>query len=309
MRLYIVTADEGDTKKALAAFSTKEGATEYLSGSSRKGGVIENFETPEGAQFSTLFVYAVYKVDGKGVDQLAGYYYFKWEAEEAHGDDIKAERLEIDRMDGDDDADTPAKTPKKRVPTEAELEVAEALAHRTTPKVAPKSFASSRRRSKSLRKLVSFYVLLVVLLVVNILTHRYRQTFEYAEGVDSVEWLPEGASKISFYRDARLDVYEFDISLTGFENWADSKGYKLLEIIGEPLIITRYALYVDRPVEGVNELSEEEQFERWQELTKAYVFDGLRFSTFNEEDSIETIGGYDTEIGKAYFKARKVKNR
>ena len=55
--------------------------------------------------------------------------------------------------------------------------------------------------------------------------------------VARVDWLPEFASNISFYKTYSYTAYEFDISEDGFRDWAGNK--EMVEIT-EPVAVERY---------------------------------------------------------------------
>ena len=67
---------------------------------------------------------------------------------------------------------------------------------------------------------------------------------ESAENVESVPWLPDTASNISYSKNFNRRYFEFDVSEPAFCEWA--KDYSISEI-SEPFHISRYAIMIDNP--------------------------------------------------------------
>jgi hypothetical protein len=68
---------------------------------------------------------------------------------------------------------------------------------------------------------------------------------ETAENVQSVSWLPEGATNISYYRSYRFTAYEFDISEEGFQEWA--KRWGQVQPIKDPVRVNRFSTLIQPP--------------------------------------------------------------
>ncbi len=65
----------------------------------------------------------------------------------------------------------------------------------------------------------------------------------YAEDLDSVPWLPESASQISYYKSYGRTVCEFNMPLKEFLKWAEEENWEV-EKITEPLSMQRYTYYL-----------------------------------------------------------------
>ncbi|HOX08897.1 MAG TPA: hypothetical protein PK280_21055 [Planctomycetota bacterium] len=103
------------------------------------------------------------------------------------------------------------------------------------------------------------------------------------ENVQSVNWLPAGASRVSYYKAYSFTAFEFDIEENGFRQWASRWE---LKDIREPQSIMRYNYFVeDAPSYG-----------------RAHITDGLY-----DEKRGENGGGYhvvyDRTARRAYFQS------
>ena len=119
-----------------------------------------------------------------------------------------------------------------------------------------------------------------------------------------MDWLPKTASNVSFYIDQRFYVYEFSISKNDFIIWAKENDLQIEELDKKPLTITRYLFYTDTPIEGMDKLSEEEQFIKWEAMTKATIVEGYSFDYSTPNNLINISGGYDLSAERVYYISR-----
>jgi hypothetical protein len=123
---------------------------------------------------------------------------------------------------------------------------------------------------------------------------------ETGEAVRSVDWLPEAASNVSYFRSYLNTAYEFDIDEAGFREWA---WWELAEI-SEPVRLSRYlAFSTPHPVEPTNPTKEEwEAFAVENDRRGITIVDGLYYG-----EQLDNGGGvwvaYDRRLGRAYFQS------
>ncbi|MGZ0655681.1 hypothetical protein ACWPKO_11360 [Coraliomargarita sp. W4R53] len=159
------------------------------------------------------------------------------------------------------------------------------------------SFKPKTRRD--LRALYCFVVLILCLpLAIFFFLSRGP---DYDENVDSVSWLPNYASDISYYRSKQVQVFEFKISGEDFKRWAESRGMSVRRLVNQE-IISRYKAYIPTPSSSSNTPATPggvftiEQFESWQDDISAKVELGLIAESPEKEISI-----YDSRTKKAYY--------
>jgi hypothetical protein len=78
---------------------------------------------------------------------------------------------------------------------------------------------------------------------------------------------------------------------------------EIKKIEGDPVKIPRYRFYADVPIEGLENLSEEEQYEMWISLTQTIIEVGYVFETKSSEDEKGNSGGYDSDNERAYYRS------
>ncbi len=157
-------------------------------------------------------------------------------------------------------------------------------------------------KPKTRRDIRALYAFIVLILLLPVAIFFYATSGpKYGENVDSVSWLPDYTSNISYYRSKQVEVYEFKIKPDDFKTWAENNGMSVKRIVN-PEIISRYNAYIPtaesestEPVTPDGVISVE-QFEAWQQKISVTVESGLLArSTEN------AIAVYDTETRKAYF--------
>ncbi|CAA6680199.1 MULTISPECIES: hypothetical protein [unclassified Lentimonas] len=125
---------------------------------------------------------------------------------------------------------------------------------------------------------------------------------DFGENVESVKWLPNYASQVSYYRSKQVQVYEFTISPENFNRWARSNQMKV-QHLSEPEILSRYKAYLPvdktqqaKPITPDNSISAE-QFKAWQSAISITMRNGLIVQ--NTEHRTGTVI-YDPHTHKAY---------
>jgi hypothetical protein len=124
--------------------------------------------------------------------------------------------------------------------------------------------------------------------------------FETAENLSRVDWLPESATHISYYRSYNFTAYEFDIPEAEFRTWS----WWELDEIRQPVEVTRYTLFAKRrPVETSNPTSamSQKQIDEYRS-NFIEVTQGL-FHERREADGGGVTVVYDRTSGRAYFQS------
>lgn len=118
-------------------------------------------------------------------------------------------------------------------------------------------------KPKTRRDFRALKLLLFLLPVFPIALLYYLKTIpEYAENVRSVDWLPDYARNISYYRSKEVEAYEFDVQPRQFVTWAESMGMSV-ERITEPVSVSRYTTYLpEKKAAGTKERIPAEKFEK-----------------------------------------------
>lgn len=116
------------------------------------------------------------------------------------------------------------------------------------------------------------------------------------ENVSSVNWLPDTASNVSFYKSYSFTAYEFDIPESDFVNWSR---WDLLPI-DKPVSIPRYC-FIDVPDSAPNGMAQD-----WQALESAYarrfakITKGLYYK-YSQDNGGGVWVAYDRDARRAYY--------
>ncbi len=123
----------------------------------------------------------------------------------------------------------------------------------------------------------------------------------YGENLDSVSWLPDYTSDISFYRSKQVQVFEFKAKPEDFKRWAESRGMSVRRLVNQE-IISRYKAYIPTPAGESSApvtpggVLTPEQFNFWQGAISAKVEKGLIAESPEKE-----IAMYDIVKQRAYY--------
>lgn len=157
-------------------------------------------------------------------------------------------------------------------------------------------------KPKTRRDLRALYAFIVLILCLPLAVFFFLSGGpDYGENLDSVGWLPDYASDVSFYRSKQVRVFEFKASGEDFKRWAESRGMNVRRLVNQE-IISRYKAYIPTPAAkssapvtpgGVLTV---EQFESWQNDISARIDRGLIAEGPDQEIAI-----YDSQAQKAYF--------
>lgn len=125
----------------------------------------------------------------------------------------------------------------------------------------------------------------------------------YGQNLRTVDWLPDFAKNVSYYKSRDIDVYEFKASPDQFRDWIASLGMKLTQI-DQPQVLSRYTAYIPTTKDpfAVDEKTGQpkevdiEDIEAWQKQISITVDIGFLSKGLEGEIII-----YDPKTGKAYF--------
>ncbi len=123
---------------------------------------------------------------------------------------------------------------------------------------------------------------------------------ETAESVASVDWLPDSATNVSYYRSYLNTAYEFDIDESEFRKWSR---WDITEIT-EPVQMSRYlAFSKPRPQEPVNPTEEEQiAFTSENHERGITIRNGLYYGHTQRNGGGVWVA-YDRQTGRAYFRS------
>lgn len=138
---------------------------------------------------------------------------------------------------------------------------------------------------------IFFAVFLVPLVLGGVYGHYRGEIIDFGERVESVDWLPEPAGKVSYYISYNYTAYEFTIPEEDFLEWVKRKGWEADEI-ESPVTVERYNQRKDR-VKGQSEVVQDEP-------DTANVEAGLYYKEL-ERDGGRTVVVYDRAKKRAYY--------
>jgi len=123
---------------------------------------------------------------------------------------------------------------------------------------------------------------------------------EIAESVASVDWLPDAATNVSYYRSYVNTAYEFDIDEHGFRDWSR---WNVAEIT-EPVQLSRYLSFATPPPQEPVNTTEAEQIA----FANAYYSRGVTIRDGLYYGNTQSNGGgvwvaYDRRAGRAYYQS------
>lgn len=157
-------------------------------------------------------------------------------------------------------------------------------------------------RPKTSRDIRALYAFVVLILFLPLAVFFFlSQKPEYGENVDSVGWLPDYASRVSYYRSDSVNVFEFDASPPEFKRWAESRGMAVRQLLREE-ILSRYKAYLpaeandgETPAPADGRVTPDD-FRKWQEAISVTLDHGW---IARLRDNITAV--YDPEKGRAYY--------
>ena len=123
---------------------------------------------------------------------------------------------------------------------------------------------------------------------------------ETNENLSAVDWLPQSASNISYYKSYQFTAYEFDISEAEFCEWSR---WDTAEIT-EPVKITRYTLVTGKiPDIGTHySQSEIDAYSAAIDQRRATIEEGLYYGHTRSNGGGVWVG-YDRGLGRAFFQS------
>ena len=128
------------------------------------------------------------------------------------------------------------------------------------------------------------------------------------ENVAKVDWLPDAASNVSFYKSYSSTAYEFEIPEEDFVALGQEKKWKLLEIEGNALRVFTYrsiGKMREKYTDPAPEFATEEhiaEYRRQQEIIEPTVTNGLVYQVSGQNGGGITVV-YDRTKKRAYVSA------
>lgn len=157
-------------------------------------------------------------------------------------------------------------------------------------------------KPKTKRDIRALYAMVALMLLLPLaILFFLKSAPDYGENLQSVKWLPDSASDISFYRSKQVQVYEFDMPSDDFRKWAEFKGMTIRRLSSTE-IVSRYKAYIPteagkkgEPASPDGEVDFDE-FKAWQNAISAKVEAGLIAKSPDQAVAI-----YDAATKRVYF--------
>lgn len=123
---------------------------------------------------------------------------------------------------------------------------------------------------------------------------------ENGENVATVDWLPDAAANISYYRSYAHTAYEFDITEAAFRSWSRWA----VEELDEPVRIERYSRFSKRLLDPPPNATDEELQAHAMAYSEqsAIIEDGLYYA-YTQNNGGGVWVAYDRKYGRAYFRS------
>ena len=123
---------------------------------------------------------------------------------------------------------------------------------------------------------------------------------ETAENVPSVDWLPQSASNISFYKSYQFTAYEFDITEPEFRKWSR---WDVSEI-SEPATITRY-VRVTGAIPNINAHHSQAELDAFEAAIaeQAVTIENGLFYGHTQSNGGGVWVGFHRGLGRAFFQS------
>jgi hypothetical protein len=153
-------------------------------------------------------------------------------------------------------------------------------------------------KPKTKRDTRAAYVFLIIAFLFPIaIYYMLQQGPKYGENVTSVDWLPDYASDISFYRSDQVSIFEFATEVDDFKLWAENEGFQTFTV-NKPISLSRYIAYIPRnkQLDATNRELTDQDFVAWQDLISIRVEHGIYAL-----DDKNLIAVYDYVTKKAYY--------
>lgn len=295
MNVFIVIYVSKGSQQAIAAFTGKDSADDYIRDESLSKTVFDLYDVPSELESPPEKLYVAHKTIVGNIHQVTGYYLQKFQAKLATGGGGFVTELNIDKPE-------PFEPPEE---TEEEAEKFAVPVAATGPELSTFKIICDRFGGLANVCILAFMISFIA--VFNYVYYSIFKRIEFAENVASVKWLPDEATDISYYKDNSVWTFEFSISRAGFLEWANSEGFDVVEIDAPPAIkILRYAFDADKPLEGIENLSEKEQFRKWEAATKVNLNKGYTIQEILKDGTLITAGAYNTQAKRAYYRISSI---
>ena len=116
------------------------------------------------------------------------------------------------------------------------------------------------------------------------------------ENESSVDWLPDGATQVSYYRSYSRTAYEFDISEPDFIEWASAWDIREIET---PFTIRRHKLFLEDPPDY--DPDPDGPYYAFESEAKITITNGYFYRTPPRGNCGGTYVAYDRGRSRAYY--------
>ena len=126
---------------------------------------------------------------------------------------------------------------------------------------------------------------------------------EKGENVKSVDWLPAGATDVSYYKTYSWTAYEFSIEEDAFKEWAYER-WELAEI-KDPVSISRYKYFLIKypNTDHMTELNAiEDSIDDYKKQTSVTITNGIYYGNRRGNGGGVQVG-YDRKNNRAYIQS------
>jgi hypothetical protein len=129
---------------------------------------------------------------------------------------------------------------------------------------------------------------------------------EEAQHVPRVDWLPRGATDVSYYRAYSWTAYEFDIDEAGFLRWAKDEGWPVKRV-DKPFTVPRHSFEAARrmyPRDDDDMPAKEYQaaYDAARTASEKVITRGYGYERRQSNGGGVTVG-YDLDAGRAYYQS------
>lgn len=129
---------------------------------------------------------------------------------------------------------------------------------------------------------------------------------EIGENIQHVDWLPNSASNVSFYKSGSFTAYEFNISEPSFCEFAKTKSWNIKEISTEPFKMVSYRIghklkdkYPYPELKNLSTDKDIEDYNKAYEILRPTITNGLKYE-FREANGGGISVAFDRNKQRAF---------
>ena len=305
MQVVIILKETDGKKEAIGASRTKTKAEEYLNRKSVDKYSTELVDIPSNNLDNIDYIYQAFKPTNRNTPPiLVGYFTNRFNAQQASQPGGYIRRIPYFEKSGWSGQDT-QKFSSGHLKTSASqvLKTDKQPSSANTSKNKPQSNLPKRRNNVPL-----LIVLIVTWLVVMVVISRSnKSSFRLGENVNSVEFLPDYCSDISFFINERFRVYEFPCDPAKFKQYTAELELTVIELTS-PKRARTYRQYAEIDWIPPKELNEDQQWQAWKDLSQPTVESG--FEIIGRANFNGTVSGlYDSTSQRVYYWEKELNDK